>query len=136
MHVFFCFVCVFGQKWSSCAIQSSVVTSICLKSSALEELSFNETRRENDACHLDDSLSLSCLVESADPIRRCSMLVMRTGLGALVGVDAWSGRHATCSRRTVKRMFRVWRDCAPEDFAAAFFFFAHVGAFGLAFLVT
>ena len=42
---------------------------------ALEELSFNETRREKiqssfDACHLHGSLSVSFLVESADQIRR------------------------------------------------------------------
>ena len=74
----FVFGCVLSQKLIRCTTLSSVVTSICPKIFALEELSFNERRREEfpssfDACHLHGSLSVSYfLVESADQIRHAS----------------------------------------------------------------
>ena len=66
----------FSQMWRSCTAQSTSVTSISPKFLALEELRFNETRRENvpitsfDAWHLFASLISLCLLESVDKIRR------------------------------------------------------------------
>ena len=78
MSVFLFFVCVLGHKYLlRIAFHSSVADSISPKSFCSRRVEIQRTRREKtpsfvDAHFLNDSLSVSHLVESADQIRRAS----------------------------------------------------------------